>query len=142
MKDGRYKVLLVIVDPDSNEVLLKNTADAVTSDFAGGLSATGEEWIDTAKRLLKEQFDVEGDAVGISFVRREAVTSACKSNPTCWNTYVVLCKWYDCFNYVDAGYYWLDASEIDLTYVGAQSYLYIQEALGVLEFETKENKVC
>lgn len=30
MKDGRYKVLLVIVDPDSNEVLLKNTADAVT----------------------------------------------------------------------------------------------------------------
>lgn len=83
MEDGRYKVLLVIVDPDSNEVLLRNTADAVTSDFAGGLSATGEEWIDTAKRLLKEQFDVEGDAVGISFVRREAVTSACNSSPTC-----------------------------------------------------------
>lgn len=142
MEDGRYKVLLVIVDPDSNEVLLKNTTDAATSDFACGLSATGEEWIDTAKRLLKEQFGVEGGAVDISFVRREAVTSACKSNPTCWNTYVVLCKWHDCFNYVDAGYYWLDADKIDLVYVGAQSYLYIQEALEVLQFETKVNKVC
>ena len=73
MEDGRYKVLLVIVDPDSNEVLLRNTTDAVTLDFAGGLSAIGEEWLDTAKRLLKEQFDVEGDAVGVSFVRREAI---------------------------------------------------------------------
>lgn len=136
MEDGRYNVLLLIVDTDKDEVLLNSESDEVVHNFVSGLSSVGEEWLATSERLLRDKFALDVNNVSMKFVRHESVTSASKSSPTCWNTYVVLCTLSnrDCIN-VGEEYSWFNINDVDLKAVSAQCYLYLKEALEVLSTE-------